>query len=160
MKISNGVYAFFMALGGMLAVVLVVGIWAGCAAPSKKTASPVISEPARDATAAPAALPASNAGVQAAAQVSPATVASLDPNASVQKLRGVVQGFDAGSGALVVKDLNGVAQEFKVDASAKITKGGDFLAITLSDLKEGDRVTVGYRGAVVVSLHVKVAPAP
>ena len=54
---------------------------------------------------------------------------------------------------------NGSTQEFKMDAKAKITKGGDFVAIALSDVKEGDHVTLGCRGAAVVSLHVKVVAA-
>jgi hypothetical protein len=128
-------------------------------APGKKTAmTPMAPQPAKE-MAAPAASSAQDAGSKTVEQAPSAAAIAADKSLPLQKLKGVLQSFDANTGALVVKGNDGATQEFKVDAKAKITKGGDFTAITLLDLKQGDHVALGYRGTVVVSLHVKVIAA-
>jgi hypothetical protein len=156
LKIKDHLRESCLALAGAAAAVLVVSIWSGCAAPgANKTDPPMASRPAVKTAAATEAAPAP---VAAAAQVPPAAV-TADPNAPLHKLKAVVQSFAADSGTLVVKKLDGSTQEFQVAGAAKITKGGDFVAMSLSDLKKGDRISLGYRGSVVVSLHVKVVAA-
>jgi hypothetical protein len=158
MKIKDHVWECFMALAGVVIAVLVVSIWSGCAVPAtEKTAMPMPPHPSMEMAATSAASPASDTGLHASAQ---APSASYDPNAPLRKLRGVVQNLEADTGTLVVMEPSGSTREFKVDATAKITKGGDFTAIALSDVNEGDHVTLGCRGTVVVSLHVKVIAAP
>ena len=162
MKMRDCAWACFITFAGVAAAVLVVGFLAGCAAPvSKKTISPWTPEPAKEMVAASAASAMPDTGLKASAQAPAAKHAGKSAShqkAQPHKLWGIVQSFDVATGKLVFKDRNGWAREFKVTAKAKVTKGGDFMAIALSDMKQGDHITLGYAGTAVESVHVNVLP--
>jgi Cu/Ag efflux protein CusF len=95
-----------------------------------------------------------------AAAAEPAALAATD-NARMATARGMVTSIDAVAKSMVVTvaDEKGNAHDvtFVVAEDSKLIKGG--AAVTLDELKEGDKVTVTYRAQsgknVVVNIGVE-----
>lgn len=128
----------------------VVGL-AACAHQPRKTAAAAKPKAAEAAPAVAAAAPA-----PAAAQAV-AAAPVVAPKGDKRHVHGRVTAVDASEGTLAIRDSAGRAHHYRVATAAKLTKGGDDAAISLSDLKVGDHVTVWHVQDVAVSIHLRAS---
>lgn len=72
------------------------------------------------------------------------------------RLNGWIERIDPESSAITVKTKTGKLVDLSVAAGAKFTKGGNRIAITLADVKVGNRVRVTHKAGKASNIHVKV----
>jgi len=118
----------------------------GQAAPEQRQAAPA---PATSAASVPAQPPA--------AQPQPAPVQPPKAaKAKKSKVYGTVQTVDAASNKITVKTKKGELRELNLGEGTQITKGGNYKAVTLADVKEGNQVEIRMEGDSVKTIHVQV----